>query len=65
MQLQIGTNRNITEQFCHIIWRNGTGSNAHTTAKYTSTCTCWIAVKLPSVVVAFPVSKGSYILAEV
>ena len=24
-----------TEQFRHIILRNGTGSNAHTTAKYT------------------------------
>ena len=28
--------RNGTEQFCHIILQNGTGSNAHMTAKYTS-----------------------------
>ena len=28
-----GTDRNGTEQFRHIILRNGTGSNAHTTAK--------------------------------
>ena len=27
--------RNGTEQFRHVILRNGTGSNAHTTAKYT------------------------------
>ena len=46
-----GTDRNGTEQFRHIILRNGTGSNAHTTAKY-------IAIKLPTVVLAFPVSKG-------
>ena len=49
-----GTDRNGTEQFRHIIVRNGTGSNAHTTAKY-------IAIKLPTVVLAFPVSKGLYI----
>ena len=48
-----GTNRNGTEHFRHIILRNGTGSNAHTT---------YIAIKLPSVVLAFPVSKGLYIL---
>ena len=29
-----GTDRNGTEQFRHIILRNGTGSNAYTTAKY-------------------------------
>ena len=46
--------QNGTEQFRHIILRNGTGSNAHTTAKY-------IAIKLPTVVLAFPVSKGLYI----
>ena len=39
-----------------IILRNGTGSNAHMTAKY-------IAIKAAdcSVVLAFPVSKGLYI----
>ena len=53
-----GTERNGTEQFRHIILRNETGSNAHTTAKY-------IAIKLPTVVLAFPVSKDLYILAVV
>ena len=55
--LQNGPEQNGTEQFCHIILRNRTGSNAHMTAKY-------IAIKLPTVL-TFPVSKGLYILAEV
>ena len=45
------------EQFRYVILRNGTGSNAHTTAKY-------IAIKLLIVILAFPVSKGLYVLAQ-